>query len=144
MLKTCAAQGCRRLTTVGQRFCSVHHRADQLRRGAKRQAHGRNSQAWRRIRTGYLNSVGHLCELRFDGCTQRADTVHLNPELNGNHLAATTNDLTAACRHCHGIIDAPRSHLGPSGGPSANEETVGTPLYPRHPRRILYGFGEMI
>ena len=38
-----------------------------------------------------------------------AGTVHLDPRLGGNHLAATLADCTRACRSCHGTLDAPRA-----------------------------------
>jgi 5-methylcytosine-specific restriction endonuclease McrA len=40
-------------------------------------------------------------------------TVHLNPALGGDHLAASRDDLTTLCRSCHGSIDAPRARTAP-------------------------------
>jgi hypothetical protein len=53
---------------------------------------------------------GGRCTFRLDGCTGRAETVHLAPELGGNHLLATLENTGSACRRCHGVTDAPRSH----------------------------------
>jgi hypothetical protein len=41
--------------------------------------------------------------------------VHIRPELDGNHDAATLNDCLAGCAHCHGVIDGGRAH-GRGGG----------------------------
>lgn len=53
---------------------------------------------------------GYRCQLAVDdGCTEAATTVHIRPELGGNHLTATLEDCTSACAHCHGVVDAPRA-----------------------------------
>ena len=43
------------------------------------------------------------------GCTTKATTVQLDPSLKGDHRQATIDNTRSACRHCHGVIDAPRS-----------------------------------
>jgi 5-methylcytosine-specific restriction endonuclease McrA len=49
---------------------------------------------------------GHQCQ----HCgTSRDLTVHLDPNLAGNHFAATIDDCITVCRACHGTIDAPRA-----------------------------------
>lgn len=62
------------------------------------------------IRTARLALDHYLCQLGHAGCTIEADTVHLHPDLNGDHLKATLENTTSACRHCHGTEDAPRSN----------------------------------
>jgi 5-methylcytosine-specific restriction endonuclease McrA len=66
---------------------------------------------WRSVRLARLQMDGWRCALQIDeGCSGYAETVHLAPELKGNHLLATTDNTRSACRHCHGVVDAPRSH----------------------------------
>jgi hypothetical protein len=59
---------------------------------------------------------GWRCALMVDeGCTGYAETVHLDPKLRGNHLLASTGNTRSACRHCHGVTDAPRGRTTRKG-----------------------------
>jgi hypothetical protein len=46
-------------------------------------------------------------------CTTYAETVHPAAELRGDHRLATLENTRSACRHCHGVVDAPRSQGSP-------------------------------
>ena len=64
---------------------------------------------WAQIRRTRLAYDNHTCQLNLPGCTHQADTVHLDPTLNGNHLHATLYNTRSACRHCHGTLDGARA-----------------------------------
>jgi hypothetical protein len=101
-------------TTNGAR-CPEHD-TEQAHRVAKTRQHGVKRAHFQALRTQRLELAGHRCELRVDAlCTGTATTVHIRPELDGNHDAATLNDCLAGCAHCHGVIDAGRAH-GRGGG----------------------------
>lgn len=103
----CPASGCHTTTQGGH--CPEHRTADNRRRHAKQQAHGRNTAAWRRLRAARIALDDHRCTRCH---TTRDLTVHLRPTLNGQHDLATIHDVTTLCRHCHGTTDAPRSNGG--------------------------------
>jgi hypothetical protein len=106
----CHQPGCPQLAEGQSRFCPEHARADNARRAAKSQAHGIPGQHWQRLRKQRLLYASRQCELHLDdGCTGTATTVHLDPQLDGDHNTATLEDLRAACSHCHGVADAPRA-----------------------------------
>jgi len=83
-------------------------------RGTRCHSHARNhgyaDTHWQTIRKQRLLLDGHACTFRYDGCTRRATSVHLDPRCNGNHALATLDNTRSACAHCHGIEDAPRSN----------------------------------
>lgn len=83
---------------------------ESRRRGGKARAHGLWRANWRRVREQRIAYANGHCELQVDeGCTLVATTAHLDPALEGNHDEATVDDCMAACAHCHGVIDQPRS-----------------------------------
>ena len=83
--------------------------ADNRRRQRKTRAHGRTTAAWQRLRKLALDRDDHICQLQMNaGCTRIATSVHLHPSLAGDHAAATIDDLTSACLHCHGVVDGGR------------------------------------
>lgn len=85
-------------------------RSDSRRRNAKTRAHGVKRAHFQRLRSARLAYAGGLCELVVGrGCTRVATTVHLDPALEGAHDRATLDDVRAACRHCHGVVDGRRS-----------------------------------
>jgi hypothetical protein len=90
-------------------YCAAHQPDDNARRNAKTVAHGVKRAHFQRVRREVLAATGGLCELRLPGCTTTATTVHLHPELAGNHDIATVADCDAACAHCHGVTDGRRS-----------------------------------
>jgi len=109
ILRPCSQPGCPVLVVRGR--CPQHERAENHRRATKAQRHGLHSVYWRGVRLARLQMDGWRCVLMVDeGCTGYAETVHLDPELRGNHLLATVDNVRSACRHCHGVVDAPRSH----------------------------------
>jgi 5-methylcytosine-specific restriction endonuclease McrA len=87
-----------------------HERAENARRGAIAKQHGLKTPHWLAIRKARLAMDSGLCTFKLYGCTTYAETVHLASELKGNHLLATLENTRSACRHCHGVTDAPRSH----------------------------------
>jgi 5-methylcytosine-specific restriction endonuclease McrA len=93
----------------GQRHRCAQLAARDSRRHRRQSLHGRNTAAWRRLRKLALERDDHTCQLQVDGgCTGAATSVHLSPELAGDHDAATLDDLTSACAHCHGRLDGQR------------------------------------
>lgn len=71
---------------------------------------GRGTVAWNRLRPAAIGRDGYACRRCGKAGTIGTLTVHLAPELAGNHLAAGLDDLTTLGRSCHGSVDAPRSH----------------------------------
>ncbi len=94
-------------------YCAKHQPAESdhvtASRREKQRAHGRDTRAWRRLRGLALWKAGYECQLRLPGCTVAATSVHLDPDLQGDHEKATLGSLTACCAHCHGVVDGPRS-----------------------------------
>ncbi len=78
--------------------------------------YGYTSQHWRTTRLARLLHDGFQCQLGHKGCTVRATTVHLAPELAGDHRRATLDTTISACAHCHGVEDAPRANVSHTGG----------------------------
>jgi 5-methylcytosine-specific restriction endonuclease McrA len=101
---------CTKLIPHADYYCANCKRKDNARRSLKAGKAGLKTRYWREVRLARLQLDGYRCVLRHDGCTGYAETVHLARELNGNHLLATTENTRSACRHCHGVTDAPRSH----------------------------------
>lgn len=89
--------------------CKRSCRLDNLRRVDKRKRHGLTTSWWERLRAAALKRDRHRCRLNRPGCTGKATTVHLRPELAGDHRNATLADVVSACAHCHGIVDGPRA-----------------------------------
>jgi 5-methylcytosine-specific restriction endonuclease McrA len=83
---------------------------DNQRRAYLGKRNATKTTYWRKLRVLALQRDNYRCTLRHPGCTERANTVHIDPRLKGNHLAATLNDCRSACRHCHGVEDAPRAN----------------------------------
>lgn len=111
MVKSCPICGRRAPGGV----CQVHGSGED-RRQLRQQVHGRNTAHWRALREQVLVTAGGLCQLRVDeGCMYMATTVHLKPEFDGDHLAATVADCVAACAHCHGVVDGARAARGGGG-----------------------------
>lgn len=67
---------------------------------------------WRNLRIARLNLDRRICQLRHDGCTRLATTVHLDPSCGGDHSKATLENTLSACRHCHGVEDGGRATRG--------------------------------
>jgi 5-methylcytosine-specific restriction endonuclease McrA len=82
---------------------------DNDRRAYLNKKNATKSTYWRKLRLLALQRDGYRCTLQHHGCIRHATTVHIDPRLNGNHLAVTLNDCRSACRRCHGIKDAPRA-----------------------------------
>lgn len=96
---------CGRLALLGGRYCATHEAGVR----AVRAFRGYDSPGWRRLRAAALQRDGGWCQLRLEGCTGRATTVHLRPELGGDHRRATLEDCVSACRVCHGRVDGGRA-----------------------------------
>jgi hypothetical protein len=89
--------------------CPACTEKDSAHRSRKVTAYGYGRANWQRIRKQRLTLAQGLCDLRLPGCTVYATHVHLAPELNGNHDAATLADTQACCPSCSGAVDAPRA-----------------------------------
>jgi hypothetical protein len=89
--------------------CARSCRLDNERRNAKSRTHGLTTSRWQRLRKAALERDGRRCMLGLRGCTLIATTVHLRPELGGDHRRATLDDVTSSCARCHGVVDAPRA-----------------------------------
>jgi hypothetical protein len=76
--------------------------------------YGYTTPHWQTVRKQRLALDGYLCQLRHNGCTRRATTVHLDPRCNGNHLRATLDNTVSACLHCHGREDGGRASGQPA------------------------------
>ena len=60
-------------------------------------------------RPAELARDGHKCMLAVDaGCAGRAESVHRLPEY-GTYHDENLDAYISACRHCHGVVDAPRA-----------------------------------
>ena len=92
--------------------CPDCQRADDRRRNRKRVESGRTTAAWQRLRAAAIHRDNYTCQRCGVSGTVKTLTVHLRPELGGNHRAATLDDLVTLCRSCHGKTDAPRAHAG--------------------------------
>jgi ribosomal protein L28 len=90
--------------------CKTGCRLDNARRNAKSKAHGLTKARWKQgLRKRALERDRYRCRLRLSGCTGKASTVHLRPELAGDHDAANLDDVLSCCAHCHGVIDGRRA-----------------------------------
>jgi hypothetical protein len=105
--RVCPKPGCPNLQP-----CTTHEAADRARRNERVKQYGYSSANWQRVRKQRHAIANGFCELRLDGCTINASHTHLDPRLQGDHRAATINDVVACCANCSGAIDAPRSHRG--------------------------------
>src|SRR5262249_50206944 len=85
---------------------------DDRRRNERAKAQGRRSPYWARLRAAALARDGGYCQIRLEGCTLIATSVHIAPALGGDHWLATLEDCLSACHHCHGSTDAPRAAAG--------------------------------
>jgi 5-methylcytosine-specific restriction endonuclease McrA len=92
--------------------CDAHQaeltKREDARRNQRAKAHGRTSAHWKRLRLEVLERDDHTCQR----CGAPAVSVHIRPELAGDHRAATTDDCWSMCASCHGTIDAPRAMGG--------------------------------
>lgn len=106
-------------------LCPKHTREDNARRNKKRKDSGRTTTAWQRIRLAAFHRDGYACQRCGKTGDRHTLTVHLSPALDGDHLAASRDDLTTLCRSCHGSVDAPRSRQTPRAKPTHSEPSVG-------------------
>lgn len=67
-----------------------------------------SSRAWRRKRIIVLRRDQHRCQLKLDGCTHRATTVHHLVPWVGDPAQVPTEHLLAACQPCNGKAGDPR------------------------------------
>ena len=83
------------------------HEANALRL-ARRRAHKRNTAAWKRL-AAVVKARDGCC---LDCGTTHDLTVHLHPDLAGQHDLATPDDCLTLCRSCHGAREGGRVRLG--------------------------------
>jgi 5-methylcytosine-specific restriction endonuclease McrA len=66
----------------------------------------RTTARWERLRLAVLERDNHRCRI----CGSASDlTVHLHPDLRGDHDLAEAENCFTLCRSCHGRVDAPRA-----------------------------------
>jgi 5-methylcytosine-specific restriction endonuclease McrA len=95
-------------TPVRGAYCPEHDDRNARRR-QRQEEHGRNTPEWIAL-SRTRRALAGRCEVQLDDrCTGQPDTAHLNPDRHGEHRGATLDDVRAACRHCHGVADAPRA-----------------------------------
>ena len=116
-LTACSFPRCARLARSGNGGLCTHHQGERTAYDRHRgSASTRGYDAtWRRVRLGYLRSVGWRCE----GCGYRAVKLHvhhIHPLADGGSRLERTN-LEALCAACHN-----RKHGGERVQPSG--ETV--------------------
>jgi 5-methylcytosine-specific restriction endonuclease McrA len=92
--------------------CPACYRADNQRRKVKQRDQGRTTAHWKNLARRAKQAAGYRCQ--GCGCPEVRDSrgwlsVHLRPELGGNHRAATLDDVVVLCLSCHGTLDAPRA-----------------------------------
>jgi len=69
--------------------------------------------AWRKLRLRVLDRDRWLCQLRLEGCTRRATTVH---HIVGKGISDDMKDLCSACESCNQRIGDPtRADPDPRG-----------------------------
>lgn len=112
MAKICP--DCSRMHPGPQARCPAHHlahtRIDNRRRKRKAVEHGRCTAAWEHTRLARLQLDAYTCQAcRGEVCGNRHLTVHLAPELEGNHRDATVDDCITLGAKCHGRIDGRRA-----------------------------------
>jgi 5-methylcytosine-specific restriction endonuclease McrA len=62
---------------------------------------GRNAARWQKVRLAVLERDGWTCQLRYEGCTGRAEEVdHIIPRQFGGPMFDPDN-LRAVCATCH-------------------------------------------
>lgn len=101
---------CSKLIPHADYYCPNCKRKDNARRALKAGKGGLKTRYWREVRLARLQLDGYRCVLQHDGCSGYAETVHIPPELRGNHLLATVETCRSACRRCHGREDGGRAH----------------------------------
>jgi hypothetical protein len=92
--------------------CPACYRADNQRRKAKQRDKGRTTAHWKNLAGRAKQAAGYRCQGcgRPEGRDSRGWlSVHLRPELAGNHRTATLDDVVVLCLSCHGTLDAPRA-----------------------------------
>jgi hypothetical protein len=105
--------------------CPDCYREDNQRRARKQQAHGRTTAHWRNVKAQAKSLAGYRCQ----NCGAHEEptprgwlSVHLRPELQGNHRQATPQDCIVLCLSCHGTLDGPRaSQTQKQPGPSSSD-----------------------
>jgi 5-methylcytosine-specific restriction endonuclease McrA len=131
VVTVCGYAGCSRLVANRQAArCETHRREDNYQRRRRGLQHGLASAHWRGVRQAVLDRDGWRCQR----CGARASSVHLDPQLHGDHYHATIDNCVTLCRSCHGTTDAPRAHETKRrrGGTIPIEGTSGGSRTPRH------------
>lgn len=113
ILKSCVRHG---LYTPNRHGCPACYQADNRRRTVKQREQGRTTSRWKNLARQAKQAAGYRCQAC--GRPEVRDSrgwlsVHLRPELGGNHRAATLEDVVVLCLSCHGTLDAPRAQRSP-------------------------------
>jgi hypothetical protein len=92
--------------------CPRCYAEDNQRRKTKQRDQGRTTRRWKNLARAAKQAAGYRCQIcdRPEIRDSRGWlSVHLRPELGGNHRAATLDDVVVLCLSCHGTLDAPRA-----------------------------------
>jgi hypothetical protein len=109
ILKNCPCHG---PYTPSKHGCPACYQEDNRRRTVKQREQGRTTSHWKKLARAAKQNAGYRCQScgRLEERTPAGWlSVHLRPELGGNHRAATLDDVVVLCLSCHGTLDAPRA-----------------------------------
>jgi hypothetical protein len=100
------------LYTPNKHGCPTCYQADDRRRTVKQRDQGRTTAHWKNLARQAKQAASYRCQAC--GRSEVRDkrgwlSVHLRPEVGGNHRAATLADVVVLCLSCHGTLDAPRA-----------------------------------
>ena len=87
LLRLC--RHCPRAIPETERFFPECARTENARRARKAKRNGLKTAYGRDVRRARLSLDSGLCTFKLRGCTTYAETVHLAPELRGDHRLAT-------------------------------------------------------
>jgi hypothetical protein len=114
IMKSCVRHGLYQpgAPSIPRGRCPRCYAEDNQRRKTKQRDQGRTTSHWKSLARTAKQAAGYRCQ----SCgrpEERTPTgwlsVHLRPELGGNHRAATLDDVVVLCLSCHGTLDAPRA-----------------------------------
>jgi 5-methylcytosine-specific restriction endonuclease McrA len=118
ILKRCVRHGLYQpgAPSIPRGRCPACYAEDNQGRKVKQREHGRTTSRWRTLARAAKQRAGYRCQNC--GAPEVRNSrgwlsVHLRPELGGNHRAATLEDVVVLCLSCHGTLDAPRAQRSP-------------------------------
>jgi 5-methylcytosine-specific restriction endonuclease McrA len=113
--------------------CADHERIFKRTQNAKRIGYGTSTRYWQTLSRQAKERDGYRCR----GCGTTHDlTVHIRPELEGNHRTAKLEDCETLCRRCHGAVDGGRA-VDKDGGGVVTRRGERSPASPSQRPRFL-------